>query len=266
MKLSFSTLGCPRMSFGDILAIAKDLSYDGIEIRGVMHVIDAPDIREFSPEKREKTMARLKELGLAIPILTSACDLHVPARWEADFAMAKRYVDMAKAMNIPYVRMLADRNPAPEGEVDDALVAANLSAICGYAAAQGVEILVETNGVYADTARLRKLIDAVNQPNLGVLWDFNHPYRFFGEAPETTMENIGALVKHCHVKDSEMQDGEMAYCMVGYGDVPVKKCIALLKQSGYDGYFSLEWVKRWNMSLEEPGIAFAKYAGFMRNL
>ena len=28
---------------------------------------------------------RLKELGLAIPILTSACDLHVPARWEADF-------------------------------------------------------------------------------------------------------------------------------------------------------------------------------------
>ena len=33
MKLSFSTLGCPRMSFGDILAIAKDLSYDGIEIQ-----------------------------------------------------------------------------------------------------------------------------------------------------------------------------------------------------------------------------------------
>ena len=59
--------------------------------------------------------------------------------------MAKRYVDTAKAMNIPYVRVLADRNPAPEGEVDDALVAANLSAICGYAAAQGVEILVETN-------------------------------------------------------------------------------------------------------------------------
>ena len=106
MKLSFSTLGCPRMSFGDIQAIAKDLSYDGIEIRGVMHVIDAPDIREFSPEKREKTMARLKELGLAIPILTSACDLHVPTRWEADFAMAKRYVDTAKAMNIPYVRVL----------------------------------------------------------------------------------------------------------------------------------------------------------------
>ena len=66
--------------------------------------------------------------------------------------------------------------------------------------------------------------------------------------------------------EPKMQDGEMAYCMVGYGDVPVKKCIALLKQSGYDGYFSLEWVKRWNMSLEEPGIAFAKYAGFMRNL
>ena len=34
MKLSFSTLGCPKLSFRDVLSIAKDLGYDGIEQAG----------------------------------------------------------------------------------------------------------------------------------------------------------------------------------------------------------------------------------------
>ena len=35
MKLSFSTLACPRWSFEEMLAIAKDLHMNGIEIRGM---------------------------------------------------------------------------------------------------------------------------------------------------------------------------------------------------------------------------------------
>ena len=35
MKLSFSTLGCPEWSWNEILATAKDMGFDGIEIRGV---------------------------------------------------------------------------------------------------------------------------------------------------------------------------------------------------------------------------------------
>ena len=38
MKLSFSTLGCPKLSFRDVLSIAKDLGYDGIELRGIMQI------------------------------------------------------------------------------------------------------------------------------------------------------------------------------------------------------------------------------------
>ena len=35
MKLSFSTLGCPDFSWTDIYSMAKDLNFDGIEIRGL---------------------------------------------------------------------------------------------------------------------------------------------------------------------------------------------------------------------------------------
>jgi L-asparagine transporter-like permease len=33
--------------------------------------------------------------------------------------------------------------------------------------------------------------------------------------------------------------------------------VKTLLAQGYDGYFSLEWVKRWDTTLEEPGIVFA---------
>ena len=35
MKISFSTLGCPRWSWREILATACDLGYGGVEVRGV---------------------------------------------------------------------------------------------------------------------------------------------------------------------------------------------------------------------------------------
>ena len=113
MKLSFSTLGCPKLSFRDVLSIAKDLGYDGIELRGIMQTIDAPDLKEFSQENCPQTMERLNKLGLEIPILTSACKLHREEKWEATLALAKRYVDTAARIGTKYVRVLGDSNPAP---------------------------------------------------------------------------------------------------------------------------------------------------------
>jgi len=35
MKIGFSTLGCPDWTLSEILATAKDLGYNGVEIRGI---------------------------------------------------------------------------------------------------------------------------------------------------------------------------------------------------------------------------------------
>ena len=54
--------------------------------------------------------------------------------------------------------------------------------------------------------------------------------------------------------------------MPGFGDLPLEETVGVLKAGGYDGFYSLEWVKRWDMSLEEPGIVFAHYANYMGTL
>lgn len=263
MKLSFSTLGCPKLNFREILAISKDLGYRGVEIRGIGNTIDAPDIAEFSPENQAATSKHLTDFGVQIAILTSACFAH---RIDFDLEMGKRYARTAALMGVPYIRVLSDTGPKPEERIDFDLVVTNLKAICEYANKLGVMVLTETNGFFADTAELKRLVCAVGEDKLGVIWDINHPFRFADESPEQTFENIGTFVHHVHIKDSQTTQGGFKYSMIGYGDLPIEKCVTLLQNSGYDGYFSLEWVKRWNAELEEPGIAFAQYAYYMGSI
>ena len=40
--------------------------------------------------------------------------------------------------------------------------------------------------------------------NLAALWDLQHTFRDAGEAPEKTVKNLGAYIKHVHLKDSEI--------------------------------------------------------------
>jgi len=40
----------------------------------------------------------------------------------------------------------------------------------------------------------------------------------------------------------------------------VKRQIAALAKTGYRGFYSFEWEKRWHAEIEEPEVAFAQYA------
>ena len=60
-----------------------------------------------------------------------------------------------------------------------------------------------------------------------------------------------------------MVNGKVSYRMMGYGDVPLKSVLKELGRIGYKGYLSLEWLKRWNPELQEPGIVFAHFVSYM---
>ncbi len=62
----------------------------------------------------------------------------------------------------------------------------------------GVTLLVETNGVYSDTKRLRTLLDKVNLPSVAALWDMHHPYRYaWGIPRRRRVQNLGGLHQVC---------------------------------------------------------------------
>ena len=264
MKLAFSTLGCPDWSFDELTATAKDLGFNGVEIRGVGNQLYAPDIPQFSDDKIESTLSKLKKLNVEIPCITSACCFKEKELLEKNAAESVAYIELASKLGTKYVRVLGDYTANPVDEVDDDIVIEGLKSVAKKAEECGVFLLVETNGVYADTARLASVIKAVGSSNVAVLWDVHHPVRYFGEAPADTYKNIGEFLKYVHIKDSVFENEKLLYKMMGYGDLPLKEIISCLKENGYDGYISLEWVKRWYAELEAPGVVFMQYINYMR--
>ena len=228
MKISFSTLACPDFSWTDIYTMAKDLGFGGIEIRGLGEDIFAVNARPFTDERLPKTLEKLQSLGLEIPCLAAGCALKYKEDFDKNISEIVQYIVLAKKLGTPYIRVLGDRYPQPEGEVDDAFVVDALKLLGVIAQGFNVCLLVETNGVYSDTKRLRELLDKVNMPSVAALWDMHHPYRYAGESPRETVQNLGGLIKYVHVKDSVMVDGRPQYRMMGEGDLPIPQMLDAL--------------------------------------
>ena len=264
MKISFSTVGCPHWSWSDIQAAASDLGYQGIEVRGIGEDLFLPDIKIFREENWAKACESLKKHNLTIACLAADVYLHEKDRdVEQDLA---KYLALAKGLGVPGIRVLGDSWGWPGENVDTALVEARLKALAPAAEKAGVGLWVETNGVYADTARLKALLETVSSPAVQAVWDIHHPFRYFGESVETTVANIGPYIRHVHLKDADMTDGKITYKMLGYGSLPVLETLKALKALDYDGYLSMEWVKRWNEGLEDAGIAFPHFIYQVRNM
>ncbi len=264
MKIAFSTLGCPDFSWTDIYSLAKDFGFHGIEIRGLGENIFSGSNSPFVPEKLEKTAAQLKKLKLEIPCLSSGCAFRYADKHEETIAELKKYIALAHELGTPYIRVLGDLTAEPTTDFDDECVIEPLKLLGPIAQEAGVTLLIETNGVYSDTKRLADVLSKIACDGVAALWDFNHPYRFNGELPETTITNLGAYIKYVHIKDSVVENGKIVYRLVGEGDLPpMESYMKALRSLNYEGYISLEWMKQYAPELSDAGIVFPHFAHFM---
>lgn len=265
MKLAFSTLGCPYWTWDEIFATAKDMRIDGIEVRGIGRTMYAPAHPLFGPEQSAETKARLASGGLVIPIFTSGAVLGLPDSPTLAVKEVRDYIELAARMEVPYIRVLSSPSAQPE-KANLAQARELYGMLCAEAKSHGVTLLIETSGALADSSEMERFMEGTDPACAGVLWDLHHPYRFCGETPEVTYSRIGQHLRYMHVKDSVMKNGEVQYRMMGHGDVPIFDALKLLSDSGYDGFVSLEWVKRWNKELQEPGLVFYHYNTYMQYL
>ncbi len=263
MKLSFSTLGCPDFSWDNIFAMTKDLGFDGIEVRGLGNDIFSVKAQPFTKAELSNTIRNLRDANIEICCLSSGTSLKYPEKTQQAIDELTQYIELAAKLGTPYIRVLGDENGVVEGEVDDELVLSTLKKLAPIAEKNNVVLLVETNGVYSDTKRLFNLLTRASSDNIAALWDIQHPYRNFNESVDTTIQNLGGFIKHVHIKDSVVIDGKLEYRFMGEGDMPIAEIIEALRCIDYDGYLSLEWLKRWMPELDNAGVVFPAYINYM---
>ena len=122
-------------------------------------------------------------------------------------------------------------------------------------------LLLETSGAFCNTGKLREMLDAFASDNLGALWDMYSTFFIGNESSEQTIKNLGAYVRHVHIKDADIKTGE--YCLIGEGDLPVADMMLALRSVNYDGFISLEWDPVWCEELDDIEIILSHYVNYI---
>ena len=104
------------------------------------------------------------------------------------------------------------------------------------------------------------MLDDFACDELGALWDIHHTYRDFGESGDTTIKNLGAYVRHVHLRDS---DDDNSYNLIGEGTLPVASMMRALSSVDYDGFISIEWKPEWMEDLDDREIIFPHFVNYM---
>jgi sugar phosphate isomerase/epimerase len=262
--IGFSTLGCPGWSWDKILDYAQQHAFTGVELRGLQGNMDLPACAEFSPGRIEQSMKDVAAHGLHSSCVDSSSAMHEsdPAKSEAQLADARRFIDLASTLGVPYIRVFGNQIAGPPDEAI-ARVAKSLRRLADYAGPKNVTVLIESHGDFVHSPMLLEIFKQADSPHVALLWDANHTYVQGGEDPAFTVSQLGKYIRHTHLKDSINKADQAHYVLTGRGEVPVKKQVQALVDIGYKGYYSYEWEKVWHTELEEPEVAFPVYAEVM---
>jgi sugar phosphate isomerase/epimerase len=264
--IAFSTLGCPAWSWKQILDAAAKNGYRALELRGVAGEMDLPKVPEFQGARLAETKKDLAALGLVVSDLGASSRMHEkdPATREKQFDEGRRFIDLAQAMGVQYVRMFGDK--IPEGEPKDEVmkrVIEGFSKMAEYGKPAGVTVLIESHGDFTKSPDLVEILTKVNHDNFQLLWDAHHSFVAGGEQPADSYKALAKWIRHTHLKDSKPAEKDRRYVLLGQGEVPVKEQVAVLAKAGYKGFYCFEWEKKWHPEIEEPEVAFPHYAKTM---
>ncbi len=246
MKLSFSTNRWTGLKLGEFIDIADKYRFNGIEIHSVYECAD---------ENPSSVYHRLIAKKLQVPCIDLTSDIGD----DSNFTVAEKELDDALALAVKlrakYIRLKANGGlNAYENAKKFVYGALSKAKKCG------VVLLVETVGEFADTSRLRKFLNEFASDDLAALWDLHYPFAIAKEKPEDTIKNLGAYVKHVHIKDSE---GENSYALVGEGSLPITDIMDALKSVNYGGFISIEWDPTWDEELGDIDVIFTHFINYM---
>ncbi len=242
----------------DAIDYTQGLGCDGIEL---WLKDTAPD--GSTPKEYAKALVQhAKEVGLQVPIYTTDANFLVPEP-QAEVDRICTHVDIAAECGIPLLRHDTAWNYF-EGfkgihtyQAVIEYIAPYLRQVTEYAASKGVKTCSENHGrLMQDSDRMVELFAAVNHPNYGWLCDMGN----FGGVDEDCSTAVSRLLEMCfhvHAKDNFIRSG-MEFnpgrgygstrggnyrraTIFGHGNVPTYQILRALKNSGYDGFVSLEF-------------------------
>ena len=262
MKFSFSTKGWHNISFEEFCDVACDIKFEGIELHNIYNPLFTDKNGAFHEHTAPSTIRKLYEKKLSIPCIDTICDIADEDKSNTSLEEISACIDMAKRLKIPFVRLHA-------GLAEDVEKATNcviniIEKSIEKAEENGVALLLETSGIFSNTALLRDVLERFASDSLAALLDMYSVFFVGREDAEQIIKNLGAYIKHVHIRDAVKSGETFDYCLIGEGELPIDDMMLALRSVNYDGYFSLIWDPSWCEELDDMEIIFSHFVNFMK--
>ncbi|BFT71187.1 sugar phosphate isomerase/epimerase family protein [Paenibacillus sp. P36] len=261
MKLGVSTYSLfQALKSGemDIMAVIDWIADQGGEHVEIVPLgYDLPGNFELADRIREKAASRgieISNYAIGANFLTDSEEAY-----QQEIERVKGEVDLAARLGVKKMRhdvaQSADRSIANFNKQLDRMAEA-CRQIADYALTYGITTSVENHGYFVQHSdRVQALIQAVDRPNFRTTLDVGN-FMCADENSVAAVKNNISFASMVHIKDfylrpshqnpgqgwfQTLQGNYLRGAIVGHGDIDMRAVLRVIKDSGYDGYISLEF-------------------------
>lgn len=222
-------------SFDRSIDIVAEAGYQGVELVGEFH--------KWPPEKKRQVMAQMRSRKLVFDSMSGVkSGFGVPQETDEFLAEFAEHLQIAKALECPQVILLSgNRVNSLTDDAQRRVSVENLKRAAEIAAKESIEIVIEPIDLLenpliflATVSDGFEIVQAVNAPNVKVLYDFYHEQRSFGNLMEKLEKNIDK-VGLIHVADVPGRHEP------GTGEIDYPTIYRKLAELHYDRWIAMEF-------------------------
>ena len=263
MKVGLSTYSLSRavadgeMTFLDTVKWIADNGGEHVEISsGKINLTEEPALVEAIRKQADVSGIDVSDYAIGAQFVQPD-----EASYEAEIARVMKHVDVAHALGVKLMRHDVASRPIPEATLvnfiaDLPKLADACRRIADYAAQYGITTSVENHGYYIQHSdRVQALVHAVGRDNYRTTLDIGNFMCADENSVVATKKNL-PIASMVHIKDFYLRPfhqnpGEgwfrtaggnyLRGAIVGQGDIDIRTVLKAIKDSGYDGYLSIEF-------------------------
>lgn len=236
MKTGLCTIAFSELPLEEVLDIASEHGFDGVEIWGKEGHLPLDSADEYVKEIRG--MANAKGLEIA------AFGSYVRPLSDDFEEQVEKALRITQGLGSTLMRVWSGGGPSRNISANDKrLITMRLKSLCSWAKLYKITIATEMHGnnLTDNADSILELIEEVAYPGLKTYYQpmFHDDAGDFYDAAQ----KIGRYVVNVHAQNaSKLKDGKIQSCGIADGMVDYKRIVEILREFDYDGYLEVEFV------------------------
>lgn len=253
----FQALNKKEMNVLEVIDWIAEHGGEHVEIVPIGYTLsDNPELVDQIRERAAKVGIDVSNYAIGANFIQDS-----DAAYEAEIERVKSEVDIANRLGVKFMRHDVAWRPIPEATLDQfeqdlPRLADACRRIADHAKQYGITTSVENHGYFVQASdRVQRLVKAVDRDNFRTTLDVGNFMCADEQSPVSVQKNLPYTsvvhLKDFYLRPSYRNPGDgwfqtaggnfLRGAIVGHGDIDMWEVIRLVKQSGYDGYISIEF-------------------------